>query len=211
MKPITLFEKASLVSIGAAAAFKSLLWSLNATIDSTDPKIGVLRVIFAALSFVAFDLVIAAVVLRGWSASGAVTILVAALVSAALALDVAGVWVEPALHAAPAVTLAAFSLHLMLATRATTAALAPSSAAPAADPSPPPQASAQATAAVQVNVAQAAPLPRTVAEFIAARAAMLPGVSQAKLAAELETSADTVRRALTIAAPAVIEQEVIEG
>ena len=99
MNDITKLEKAALITTGAAAAFKTLLWSLEAGVDSTDPAIAVLRIIFAALSFVAFDLVIAAVVFRGWSWSGATALLVAAGVSAAIALDVARVWPMPALHA----------------------------------------------------------------------------------------------------------------
>jgi hypothetical protein len=62
---------------------------------------------------VAFDLVITSVVFRGWSWSGALALLVAAAVSAAIGLDVARVWTMPALHAAPAITLAAFGAHLM--------------------------------------------------------------------------------------------------
>lgn len=200
--PITRLEKAALITTGAAAAFKTLLWSLEAGIDSTDPYISSLRVLFAFLSFVAFDLVIAAVVFRGWSVSGAAALLVAAAVSAAIALDVAKVLPAPALHAAPALTLAAFGIHLMLS-RHTNATAPTSDAAPAAQPS------AAATAAVQVNVAVpatppalAAPLPRTIAQYIAARAAELPQYSQAQLAAELGTSADTVRRMLQLAATA---------
>lgn len=117
MTDITKLEKSALITTGAAAAFKTLLWSLEASVDSTDPSIAILRIIFAALSFVAFDLVIAAVVFRGWSISGAVALLVAAAVSAAIALDVARVWPAPALHAAPALTLAAFGLHLMISRR----------------------------------------------------------------------------------------------
>jgi hypothetical protein len=192
MKPITLLEKLALLSIGAAAAFKALLWSLNQTADSSDWYIVRLRVIFAALSFVAFDLVIGAVVLRGWSKSGAIALLVAAAVSAALALAVAGVWTEPALHAAPALTLAAFGLHLMWIRREAGAGAADTSAP--AEPNAAPV--AQATAAVQVNVAPAAQLPRTIAAYIAARAAELPQYSQAQIAAELGTSADTIRRAM---------------
>ena len=208
MKPITLFEKIALASAGAGAAFKALLWSLNATTSSTDPTIVMLRTGFAWLSFVAFDLVIVAVVLRGWSRSGAIVIGVAGLIAAAVALQVAGAIDWAALHAAPAITLAAFGLHLMWCRREEPAALTTTTAAPASESAPPPQASTHAPAAVQVNVAQIASLPRTVKEFIAARAAERPGLPQAQLAAELETSADTVRRALALAAPAI---EVIEG
>lgn len=203
MNGITKLEKSALITTGAAAAFKTLLWSLEANVDSTDPNIVWLRIVFAALSFVAFDLVIAAVVFRGWSISGAVALLVAAGVSAAIALDVARVYPMPALHAAPALTLAAFGIHLMLSRR--TAA-----AAPVSETAPLTQAAAPITQAVQVNVAAAAApaaLPRTVPAFIAARAAELPGASHPQLAAELGTSADTIRRALTAAAAAeTIEQ-----
>jgi DNA-directed RNA polymerase specialized sigma24 family protein len=46
-----------------------------------------------------------------------------------------------------------------------------------------------------------------VVQFIAARAAELSDYSQAQLAAELGTSADTVRRALEKAASSAAEQE----
>lgn len=196
---ITKLEKAALITTGAAAAFKTLLWSLEANIDSTESYIVWLRIVFAVLSFVAFDLVIVAVVMRGWSRSGAATVAVAAIVSALIALDVARVWPDPALHAAPAATLAIFAVHLMLSRRAVVSAAAPESASPAPVLAP-------ITQAVQVNVAGSAILPRTIAAYIAARAAEMAGASQAQIAAELGTSADTVRRALTIAAPA-IEQE----
>lgn len=203
MTDITRLEKAALITTGAAAAFKTLLWSLEATIDSTDPYIGSLRIIFAVLSFVAFDLVIVAVVMRGWSVSGAATVAVAAVVSALIALDVARVWPDPALHAAPAVTLAMFAVHLMLARRIALAPHAVSDAGPAT-------ALAPITQAVQVNVASSAALPRTIAGYIAARAAEMPGASQAALAAELGTSPDTVRRMLALAATADHEQETNE-
>jgi hypothetical protein len=76
-----------------------------------------LRIFFAVLSFVAFDLVIGAVVMRGWSWSGVAALLTAAIVSAGIALDVAKVWPDPALHAAPVVARAVFGLHLMACRR----------------------------------------------------------------------------------------------
>lgn len=197
---LTLLEKGALFTTGAAAAFKTLLWSLEANVDSQDTYITALRIIFAALSFIAFDLVIGAVVIRGWSRSGAGALLIAAAVSAAIALSVAGDKPGAALHAAPAITLAAFGLHLMWSRRA-------DAASPAADAAPITHSPAAITQAVQVNVAAAAQLPRTIATYIAARAAELPQYSQAQLASELGTSADTVRRALTIAAAA----ETVEG
>ena len=219
---ITKLEKAALITTGAAAAFKTLLWSLEASLDSTDPNIVMLRVLFAVISFVAFDLVIVAVAMRGWSRSGAVTVAVAALVSALIALDVAKVWPAPALHAAPAVTLAVFTLHLMLVNRtpaappALQAALDAARAALAAAEAERDDARAAAhaasaapiTQAVQVNVASPAALPRTIPAFIVARAAEMGGLSQAAIAAELGTNADVVRRALTTAVSAdTIEQE----
>src|SRR5437868_12064075 len=128
MNEIKNLEKAALLTTGAAAAFKALLWSLGASVDSADPAIVWLRIIFAGLSFVAFDLVIAAVVFRGWSRSGAAALGVAALVSALIALDVAKVWENPALHAAPALTLAAFGVHLMLSRRVDLAQIAAAAA-----------------------------------------------------------------------------------
>lgn len=200
MTDITRLEKAALITTGAAAAFKTLLWSLEASIDSTDQYITWLRIIFAVLSFVAFDLVIVAVVMRGWSKSGAATVAVAAVVSALIALDVAKVWPDPALHAAPAVTLAMFAVHLMLSRRTEDARTADDAAVEHAP-------TAHATAAVQVNVASATPLPRTFPQFVAARAAEMPGVSQAALAAELCVSSDAVHRALKAASSAeLIEQ-----
>lgn len=74
-------------------------------------------------------------------------------------------------------------------------------AAPAPAPQSEPQAQQHITQAVQVNVAQPAPLPQTVRQFIAQRAhdLRLPDGSMPSLtavAAALGTSADTVRRAL---------------
>lgn len=54
----------------------------------------------------------------------------------------------------------------------------------------------QTLQAVQVNIAPAAALPRTLPDFIRARSAELPLLSAPALAAELRTSPDTVRRAL---------------
>jgi hypothetical protein len=124
-----------------------------------------------------------------------IALAVAALVSGAIALAAGGTWSLAALHAAPVVTLATFGAHLMWIGRMPAAVVA-TDTAPTATPAP------QVTQAVQVNVAAAAALPRTIAAFIAARAAELPQHSPAMLAAELGTSADTVRRMLQIAATA---------
>lgn len=208
MNDITRLEKAALITAGAGAASKALLWSLNAQVDSTETPIVVLRIIFAALSFVAFDLVIAAVVFRGWSWSGAVALLIAAAVSAAIGLDVAQARHWPILHAAPALTLAAFGAHLMLCRRSPAAPTAVADAPLEQSIAPTAAAGASATAAVQVNVAAPAALPRTIAQFIAARAAEMSGASQAQIAAELGTSADTVRRMLERAVTATTEEDI---
>lgn len=203
---ITKLEKAALITTGAAAAYKTLLWSLEATVTSTDPNIAWLRIIFAALSFVAFDLVITSVVFRGWSWSGAGALAVAGGVSAAIGLDVARVWTMPALHAAPAIVLVAFGAHLMWCRRidvaqliadAVASARGPLEAALSAERERRQQAEQQAqhiSQAVQVNVGQ--PLPRTFAQFTAARAAELPDATPAQLAIELGTGESTVRKLL---------------
>jgi hypothetical protein len=210
---ITKLEKAALITTGAAAAYKTLLWSLEANIDSTDPAIYWLRIIFAALSFVAFDLVITSVVFRGWSWGGAGALLVAAAVSAAIGLDVARVYTMPALHAAPAITLAAFGAHLMWSRRIDmaeliAAAVKEASAALEAAVEREKQArlaaeQAHITQAVQVNVVQQ--LPPTVAAYIAARAAELPESTPDELAQLLGVGVMSVRKVLQIS-----EQEVAQ-
>lgn len=183
---ITRLEKAALITTGAAAAYKTLLWSLEASVAANDTPMPILRVIFAALSFVAFDLVIMAAVSRGRQISGVAALIVASGVSGAIGLEVAGVVTWPALHAAPAITLAAFGLHLMLSH-------------PAAAPLP-----AGTVNNTQINVGV---LPRTIAGFIAARASEQPDRPHSEIAAELGTSAEIVRKALALTT-ATIEQEV---
>lgn len=191
MTEITRLEKAALFTVGAAAAYKTLLWSLEASVTSSGDAFLWLRIIFAALSFIAFDLVIGAVVFRGWSWSGALALIVAAAVSAAIGLDVARVYTMPALHAAPALTLAAFGIHLMLSRAAMVA------------PTPATETQSAITQAVQVNVG--GQLPRTFAQFAAARAAELPDATPAQLAMELGTGEATIRKLLDRAG-VVIEQ-----
>lgn len=186
---ITRLEKAALLTTGAAAAYKTLLWSLEASVGSNGPEYLWLRIIFAALSFIAFDLVIGAVVFRGWSWSGLGALLVAGVVSAAIGLDVSRVWVMPALHAAPAVVLIAFGAHLMLSRAGTPA--------PAAEPP-------STVNNTQINVGV---LPRTFAQFAAARAAEIPGATDAELARELESTPTTVRKLLDRVAVITTQQE----
>lgn len=187
---ITKLEKAALITTGAAAAYKTLLWSVHASVGAKEPWMLALQWLFAAVSFAAFDLVLMAVVARGWSWHGALALLVASIVSGAIGLEVGNGDSWPALHAAPALTLAMFGLHLMLAHAPTTTANAP-------EPS--------ITNAVQVNVGQ--PLPRTFAQFTAARAAELPDASPAELAAELGTSESTVKRLLDRVSVITAQQE----
>lgn len=181
---ITKLEKAALITTGAAAAYKTLLWSLEANVDSAEVWIIGLRALFAFISFAAFDLVLMAVIGRGWSWHAALALGVASVVSGAIGLEVGKVVTWPELHAAPALTLAAFGLHLMLCR-----------------PAPNTQHSTITNTQINVGV-----LPRTFAEFAAARAAELPGATPAQLAIELGTGESTVRKLLERAG-VVIEQQ----
>lgn len=190
---ITRLEKAALVTTGAGAAFMTLLWNLMAKVDSTDPWIVGLRVLFALVSFAAFDLVLLAVIARGWSISGVAALIVTSGLSGAIGLQVSGEVDWPALHAAPALALAAFGAHLMIARPAPAAG----------EPAP------TITNAVQVNVNQQ--LPRTFAEFAVARAAELPGATPAQLAIELGTGESTVRKLLERAGVVIDQSAHQEG
>ena len=116
---LTAWEKAALITTGAASAYNVLLWALGATLTDAAPgltPLGVARVAFAVLSFVSFDLVVIVTVQamragrRGlWSEASAAA---AAFAAALVALEVAGVVAWPWLHAAPAVVLYAFMRHL---------------------------------------------------------------------------------------------------
>lgn len=216
---LTRLQKIALVTTGAAAAYKALLYSLGLHVDSSLPLslpwlaidvAAALRVIFALLSFVAFDLVLVSVVIdlrtHGFAWPGAVAGAVAAVVSAALALQVADVLDVPALHATPAATMLAYAAHLVLSHAP---ARAPVAAAP--QPAAGPAAAAAAVTIINAPTAQAAAappqLPRTVREFIAARARELGTDAPAVLAQELGTSPDTVRRALAL----IQSQEAEDG
>lgn len=185
---ITKLEKWALGTTGAAAAYKTLLWSLEATVNSSDTPYTILRILFAALSFVAFDLVIGAVVLRGWSISGVPALLVASAASGAIGLQVSKVVIAPALHAAPAVVLAAFGLHLMWCCR------------PIMQPAP----VASTVNNTQINVGM---LPRTFAQFAAARAAEMPDATPAQIAAELGTSQQSFERLIERAAITTMQED----
>lgn len=189
---ITRLEKAALLTTGAGASFMTLLWNLAVNVDSANGWIVGLRIAFALVSFAAFDLVLMAVVARGWSISGIGALVVTSGLSGMIGLEVAGVVDWPALHAAPALALAAFGAHLMINRQMNDEGRTTKDEQPII------------TQAVQVNVGQA--LPRTLIGYIAARAAELSDYSHSQIAAELGVSADTVRRALAAVETSVQEE-----
>lgn len=124
---MTKFEKLALSSAASGAVFNVFLYGIGATLDkANDGTLFYARVAAAILQAAAFDLVAIATVMgmgRGkrsrWSM---VTAGASALVSAAIALDVAGVLTMPWLHAANALIVLAFTLHLLTPRRSTHAA-----------------------------------------------------------------------------------------
>jgi hypothetical protein len=122
--PLSRWEEAGLITVGAASAFNLLLWGLGATLATALPgfsPLGGARILFALVSFVAMDLIAVVTVLakrqgrRGfWSEVSSAT---AAATAACIALDVAGWspwagWSWAWLHGMPAVVLYAFSQHV---------------------------------------------------------------------------------------------------
>lgn len=100
------------------------------------------------------------------------------------------------LHAGFALIIAAYLLHL--------GAVRPLPAAPVLEPAAAPAiVTAQAAAIVEVHTA----LPATVAAFIRAQAAAHPTLRSPALAAQLGTSADTVRRAMDELQPTIENRE----
>jgi hypothetical protein len=182
---ITKLEKAALITTGAGAAFMTLLWNLAVSVDSVNGWIVGLRILFALVSFAAFDLVLLSIVLRGLSISGIAALIVVSGLSGAIGLEVAGVVEWKALHAAPALALAAFGAHLMFS--------GVGRAAPTTEP-------ASTINNTQINVGV---LPRTFAQFAAARAAEMPDATTAQIAAELGTGESTIRKLLDRAAVTV--------
>lgn len=178
---ITKLEKAALLTTGAGASFMTLLWNLAVQVDSTDTTIGGVRVLFALISFAAFDLVLLAVIARGWSLSGMAALVIVSGISGAIGLHVSGEVDWPALHAAPALALAAFGAHLMISRSTTTTTTAP-------EPS--------TVNNTQINVGV---LPRTLAQFAAARRAELADMAPDQFAAELGTSVRSVEKLLSSA------------
>lgn len=185
---ITRLEKAALLTAGAGASFMTLLWNLAVTVESDAPAVFWLRILFAAVSFTAFDLQLWSVVARGWSISGIAALVVISGLSGAIGLEVAGVVDWPALHAAPALALAAFGAHLMIS-RATTTTTAPE------------QPSVTNT---QINIGT---LPRTLAQFAVARRAELSDVSPEQFALEIGTSVRSAEKLLGSATVITTTQE----
>ena len=213
MRKIDPIEKWTIIMLGSAAAYKVLLWQLGYQVDSQGPIwwgvldiLAVLRVVFALIGFVGFDLAIYALIAdarsNGATAGAALVLLTAAIVSILIALDAASGWHVAALHAAPMVTLAAFALHLMFSHREQVASVLAEIASVADVPAVEQQAPHQQPTIsihnqiVQQVEQQALALPPTIPEYVRARAAELPELAPAALASVLSTSADTVRRAL---------------
>lgn len=116
---MTRLEKAALTSAVSGAVFNVFLYGIGATLDKAGEgsNLYIVRVVAAILQAAAFDLVAIATVMgmRGgrrsrWSMATAIA---SAFVSAAIALDVAGVMSMPWLHAANALIVLAFTLHLL--------------------------------------------------------------------------------------------------
>ena len=115
---ITRLEKIALTSAVSGAVFNVFLFGIGATLaQAQDGPLFYLRALAAVLQASAFDLVAIATVSgmyhgrkSAWSMLTAVT---AALVSILIALDVAGVWAQPWLHAANPLIVLTFTLHLL--------------------------------------------------------------------------------------------------
>lgn len=115
---MTKLDKVALTSAVSGAVFNVFLYGIGATLhEASSGPLFYLRVVAAILQATAFDLVAIATVsgmYHGrrsvWSMLTAVT---AAGVSILISLDVAGVWAQPWLHAANALIVLVFTLHLL--------------------------------------------------------------------------------------------------
>lgn len=114
---LTTLDKAALITLAAGVAFKLLLHNVGATLETTAWWFDGLRWVFGLVAFVAFDLVVLAVIVdgrrnppdvRSYLALGGAT-----LAAALIGLDVAGVWRQPWMQAAQAVLMLLFGVHLM--------------------------------------------------------------------------------------------------
>jgi len=116
---MTKLEKAAITSAVSGTIFNVFLFSVGATLaDATgNTWLFYLRGLAAVIQAAEFDLVAIATVMgmragrrSGWSYATAGA---ASLVAALIALDVAAVWHQPWLHAANALIVLAFTLHLL--------------------------------------------------------------------------------------------------
>lgn len=226
-RKIDSIEKWTIIMLGSAAAYKVLLWQLGYQIDSQGPIwdiwggkldiLAALRVAFALVGFVGFDLAIYALIAdarsNGATKGGALVLLTAAVVSILIALDAASGWGLPVLHAAPMLTLAAFALHLMFSHREqlahSLASVASNADVQAVEQQPQPSITIhnEIVQAVQQVEQHTPKLPATVRDFVREHAALQPDASPPALAKLLGTSADTVRRSLEQVEPvSIIEQ-----
>lgn len=111
-------EKIALTSAVSGAVFNVFLFGIGATLATASAgPLFYVRALAAVLQAAAFDLVAIATVMgmrsgrrSAWSL---LTAVMAALVSMLIALDVAGVWAQPWLHAANALIVLTFTLHLL--------------------------------------------------------------------------------------------------
>ncbi len=109
-------EKGTLLALGAGNAFNILLFAMGLTLsDAVSGPWLWIRALFAIIQFVAFDLTIVATVqaMRDGRRSlwAGLTVGVAAVAAILIALDVS-TWRMPFVHAAYAVVLPLFMLHL---------------------------------------------------------------------------------------------------
>jgi DNA-binding NarL/FixJ family response regulator len=117
---MTRLEKIALTSAVSGAVFNVFLYGIGATLKDAPQgytPLFVARLVAAIVQAAAFDLVAIATVMGKqsgrWSKWSTLTAVAAAFVSAAIALDVAGVVSLPFLHAANALIVLSFTLHLL--------------------------------------------------------------------------------------------------
>jgi len=113
---LTTAEKIALASLGAGNAFNILLFAMGATLnDATAGAWLYIRVVFAVVQFIAFDLTIITTVqaMRDGRRSywAGLTVTVASLCAVAIAIDVS-TYRMPFMHAAYALVLPLFMMHI---------------------------------------------------------------------------------------------------
>jgi len=122
-RKMTGLEKVALTSAVSGAVFNVFLYGIGASLATAQGGwLFILRVVAAILQAAAFDLVAIATVMGRqygrWNNWSWATAIASAFVSALIALDVAGVLAQPWLHAANALIVLAFTLHLLAPQRA---------------------------------------------------------------------------------------------